>query len=127
VIFQGVVGPAHVHLQVSCIKMGTLEPGIILPVNIHVADVNDNAPVFENIPEVIKLSEVMPVGNLIGSPITAVDADQPSPLSTIEYSIGPGPGSDAFTFTSPLGGQLLLARPLTYDREPSINLTIIAK
>lgn len=83
--------------------------------NIRVTDANDNSPVFRNASYSVNVSEVgleLPlcplfhslthyilnyqsamIGSVVLSNILAVDADQPGPYSTVQYSILPGPHS----------------------------------
>ena len=100
---------------------------MIIPVNIRVTDVNDNAPVFQNSPYYVNISEATVVGTVIFSDIHATDQDQKGPFSTVWYTIGAGPHSNTFEFESPLRGSLLLKEPLDYEKYPVFNVTIIAQ
>ncbi|KAF2362253.1 Cadherin [Trinorchestia longiramus] len=124
---EGKVGQAHISLDIICKKLGTKDPTIVIPVNIRVTDVNDNAPVFIGAPYSVNISEATVVGTIIFSDIQATDDDQKGPFSTLKYTIGPGPHSDLFEFESPLRGSLRLRKPLDYETSPVFNITIVAQ
>jgi hypothetical protein len=62
--------------------------GFTIPVIVRVTDVNDNTPNFFDAPYLLNISELTIVGSRIFRNIKAIDADQPGPFSTVEYSIG---------------------------------------
>lgn len=63
----------------------------VIPVNVRVTDVNDNAPQWIGTPYTLTLSEVTVPGTRILQGARAEDADQPGPFSTVEYQVLPGP------------------------------------
>ena len=65
--------------------------GFTIPVIVRVTDVNDNTPNFFDAPYLLNISELTIVGSRIFRNIKAIDADQPGPFSTVEYSIGESP------------------------------------
>ncbi|GAB0090678.1 protocadherin Fat 1 [Sergentomyia squamirostris] len=87
----------------------------VIPVNIRVTDVNDNAPQWVGAPYSLTLSEVTVPGTRILQGARAIDLDQQGPFSTVEYSILPGLHSDVVSFVSPLEGTLILRKPLDYE------------
>ena len=91
----------------------------------RVTDVNDNAPVFSSGSYRVTLSEVAQVGSLVIG-LQARDADQPGPLSTVEYKLVEGPHSRYLHIPSPLQGQLLLQLPLDYEAEPVLEVQVEA-
>ncbi|XP_070539253.1 protocadherin Fat 4-like [Ptychodera flava] len=61
----------------------------VLDITIHVKDINDNNPVFQNTPYYSKVMEYSPVGTLVTT-ITAADPDQNNDLN---YSLSSDKGS----------------------------------
>ncbi|XP_008203226.1 protocadherin Fat 4 isoform X2 [Nasonia vitripennis] len=124
---EGVEGPASVYINVICERKHTLDPGFVIPVNIRVTDANDNAPEFINAPYVLNISEVTVVGTRVLQGVRAVDADQPGPYSTVQYSILPGPHADFFVFANALEGTLVLRKPLDYETLSNFSVGIRAQ
>ncbi|XP_063696406.1 protocadherin beta-12 [Culicoides brevitarsis] len=108
-------GPASVYVNVICDRRHTNDPSFVIPVNIRVTDVNDNAPQWVAAPYILTLSEVTVPGTRILQGAHAVDEDQPGPYSTIEYHVLQGPFSDYVQFVSPLEGTLVLKKSLDYE------------
>lgn len=67
--------------------------GFVIPINIRVTDINDNAPRFINAPYILNISEVTVVGTRVLQGVRAGDDDQQGPYSTVRYSVLPGPHS----------------------------------
>ncbi|XP_020711397.2 protocadherin Fat 4 [Athalia rosae] len=124
---EGVEGPASVYVNVICERRHTHDPGFVIPVNIRVTDANDNAPQFINAPYVLNISEVTVVGTRVLQGVRAVDADQPGPYSTVEYSVLPGPHADYFVFVNALEGTLVLRKPLDYETLSNFSVGIHAQ
>ncbi|KAK2719745.1 cadherin EGF LAG seven-pass G-type receptor 2-like isoform X2 [Artemia franciscana] len=124
---EGLKGPSSVSISVICDKLDSSDPGLVIPVNIRVTDVNDNYPEFVNEPYTVSTSEAAPVGSMIFNEIRAVDADQPGPFSTVEYSLAQGEFSDFFEFKNSLDGSLFLRKPLDYETFREMVLVIIAR
>lgn len=124
---EGVEGPASVYVNVICERRRTLDPGFVIPVNIRVTDANDNAPQFVNAPYVLNISEVTVVGTRVLQGVRAVDADQPGPYSTVEYSVLPGKHADYFVFVNALEGTLVLRKPLDYETLSNFSVGIRAQ
>ncbi|XP_015587914.1 protocadherin Fat 4 [Cephus cinctus] len=124
---EGVDGPASVYVNVICERKRTLDPGFVIPVNIRVTDANDNAPQFVNAPYVLNISEVTVLGTRVLQGVRAVDADQPGPYSTVQYSVLPGPHSDYFVFVNALEGTLVLRKPLDYETLSNFSVGIRAQ
>ncbi|XP_065202017.1 protocadherin beta-11 isoform X2 [Planococcus citri] len=124
---EGIEGPASVFINVICDRKRTLDPSFIIPVNIRVTDVNDNAPQFINAPYLLNVSEVTVVGTRVLQGIRAVDADQQGPFSTVQYSVLPGLYSEYFSFVNGLEGTLVLRKPLDYESLPNFTITIRAQ
>ena len=72
--------------------------GFTIPVIVRVTDVNDNTPNFFDAPYLLNISELTIVGSRIFRNIKAIDADQPGPFSTVEYSIGESPVGNSSHF-----------------------------
>lgn len=89
-------------------------------------------------------------GSIVLQGIQALDADQPGPYSTVQYSILPGPFSvmtlfyccnclcmltnclflgtqDVLGFTSTLEGTLVLKRPVDYETNKQFKIAIRAQ
>lgn len=113
---EGLRGPASVYVNVVCDRLHSENiPSFVIPVNIRITDVNDNAPVWKGAPYSISLSETTVVGTRILQGARAIDADQPGPFSTVEYSVLPGPFSDHVDFVNPLEGTLQLKKTLDFE------------
>lgn len=125
---EGEHGPASVYVNVVCDrKHSDGIPSFIIPVNIRVQDVNDNAPKWIGSPYTISLSEVTVKGTRILQGARAVDADQPGPYSTVEYQVLPGPLSDYVDFVNPLEGTLQLKKSLDYEQLKNFTVKLRAQ
>ena len=125
---EGEHGPSSVYVNVVCDrKHSDGIPSFIIPVNIRVQDVNDNAPKWIGAPYTISLSEVTVVGTRILQGARAVDADQPGPYSTVEYQVLPGPLSDYVDFVNPLEGTLQLKKSLDYEQLKNFTVKLRAQ
>lgn len=83
-------------------------------VKVEIADINDNAPVWEKDPIHIEITEDTPVGSLIYN-FTATDADTGS-NSEIQYKLVKPVPTEQDTFAvDPLTGALTLLTPLDYE------------
>uniref|UniRef100_A0A336MED8 CSON000375 protein n=1 Tax=Culicoides sonorensis TaxID=179676 RepID=A0A336MED8_CULSO len=112
---EGQRGPASVYVNVICDRRNTNDPSFVIPVNIRVTDINDNAPQWIAAPYILSLSEVTVPGTRILQGARAIDQDQQGPFSTVEYHVLQGPFSDYVQFISPLEGTLVLKKPLDYE------------
>lgn len=99
----------------------------MIPVNVRVTDVNDNAPSWIGAPYSLSLSEVTVPRTRILQGAKAVDIDGPGPFSTVEYSVLPGPHSDIVGFVSPLEGTLILRKPLDYETFKNFTIKLRAQ
>lgn len=124
---EGKDGPSSVSLEIICERIGVSDPGFTIPVNIRVTDVNDNAPIFQNDPYKLNISELTIVGSSIYDQIKAFDRDQPGPFSTVEYSIANGKFSDYVAFANPLEGSLILTKHLDYETLKTFEVQIVAR
>nr|XP_023017752.1 cadherin EGF LAG seven-pass G-type receptor 2-like [Leptinotarsa decemlineata]XP_023017753.1 cadherin EGF LAG seven-pass G-type receptor 2-like [Leptinotarsa decemlineata] len=124
---EGIDGPSSVFVNLVCERIGTLDPGFVIPVNIRVTDVNDNAPVFINAPYVLNISEVTVIGTRVLQGVHAVDNDQQGIFSSVRYSVLPGVNSDFFEFENELEGTLVLKKPLDYESLKSFEVHIRAQ
>ncbi|KAE8742866.1 hypothetical protein FOCC_FOCC011547, partial [Frankliniella occidentalis] len=136
---EGIEGPASVYISIICDRKRTADPGLSIPVNIRVTDANDNAPQFVNAPYVLNISEVTVVGTRVLQGVRAVDADQPGPYSTVQYSVLPGPNApvfinskkeileDYFMFVNALEGTLVLRKALDYETLSNFTVNIRAQ
>lgn len=126
---EGERGPASVYVNVVCDRLpfDPSVPGFVIPINIRITDVNDNSPVWRGAPYSISLSETTVVGTRILQGARAVDADQPGPFSTVEYSVLPGPFSDYVDFVNPLEGTLQLKKPLDYEQLKNFTVKLRAQ
>jgi protocadherin-16/23 len=94
-------------------------------VKVEIADINDNAPVWEKDPITIEISEDTPVGSLIFN-FTATDADTGS-NSEIQYKLVKQVPSEQDTFAvDPLTGALTLLTPLDYETLSEFILIVAA-
>uniref|UniRef100_A0A182NFQ9 Cadherin domain-containing protein n=1 Tax=Anopheles dirus TaxID=7168 RepID=A0A182NFQ9_9DIPT len=124
---EGLIGPSAVFVNVICERKFSDEAGIIIPVNIRVTDVNDNAPMWIGAPYKLNLSEVTVIGTRILQGIRAHDLDQPGPYSTVEYQTLPGPYSDYVAFVTPLEGTLVLKKFIDYETVQNFTVKIRAQ
>ncbi|XP_050071898.1 protein dachsous [Anopheles maculipalpis] len=124
---EGLIGPSAVFVNVICERKFSDEAGIIIPVNIRVTDVNDNAPMWIGAPYKLNLSEVTVIGTRILQGIRAHDLDQPGPYSTVEYQTLPGPYSDYVAFVTPLEGTLVLKKYIDYESVQNFTVKIRAQ
>lgn len=124
---EGVDGPSSVFVNVICERLGTLDPGFVIPVNVRVTDVNDNSPVFINSPYILNISEVTVVGTRVLQGVHATDSDQQGIFSSVKYSVLPGLNSDFFEFENELEGTLVLKKPLDYESLKSFDVHIRAE
>lgn len=125
---EGERGPASVYVNVVCDRLHSEAiPSFVIPVNIRITDVNDNAPQWRGAPYSISLSETTVVGTRILQGARAVDADQPGPFSTVEYSVLPGPFSDFVDFVNPLEGTLQLKKTLDYEQLKNFTVKLRAQ
>ncbi|KAK7595296.1 hypothetical protein V9T40_013121 [Parthenolecanium corni] len=124
---EGVEGPASVFINVICERRRTIDPSFVIPVNIRVTDVNDNAPQFVGAPYMLNASEVTIVGTRVLQGIRAIDIDQQGPFSTVQYSVQGGLYSEYFSFANGLEGTLVLRKALDYETLPNFTVTIKAQ
>ncbi|XP_018353718.1 PREDICTED: protocadherin Fat 4-like [Trachymyrmex septentrionalis] len=124
---EGIEGPASVYINVICGKKPIAESEFIIPVNIRVTDANDNTPQFVNAPYMLNISEVTVVGTRVLQGVRAVDADQPGPFSTVQYTVLPGAHSDYFIFVNALEGTLVLRKSLDYETLTNFSVDIRAQ
>ncbi|XP_055696094.1 protocadherin-23 [Lutzomyia longipalpis] len=124
---EGVRGPSSVYVNVICDRRHSNDPSFVIPVNIRVTDVNDNAPQWVGAPYSLTLSEVTVPGTRILQGARAMDLDQQGPFSTVEYSVLPGPHSDVVSFVSPLEGTLILRKPLDYETLKNFTVKLRAQ
>ena len=113
-------------LEVTCEDGGTppRNDSVTLPINI--LPVNDNSPTFRSTLMSISASEVLPIGSLVGDPITATDGDLP-PHNSVVYSIIDG-NTDPVTFSiSTTSGQLTLTQSLDFEVLPAYTLIVLAE
>ncbi|XP_030752293.1 cadherin-89D [Sitophilus oryzae] len=124
---EGVSGPSSVFVNLICERLGTLDPGFVIPINIRVTDANDNSPVFINAPYILNISEVTVIGTRVLQGVHAVDNDQQGPFSSVKYSVLKGPYSDYFEFENELEGTLVLKKPLDYETLKMFDVQIRAQ
>ncbi|XKL64605.1 hypothetical protein PGB90_004691 [Kerria lacca] len=124
---EGIDGPSSVFINVICDRKRTIDPSFIIPVNIRVTDVNDNAPQFISAPYLLNASEVTVLGTRVLQSIRAVDIDQQGPFSTVQYSVLSGPYSDYFSFINGLEGTLVLRKSLDYETLSNFTVLIRAQ
>jgi len=125
---EGIDGPTHIATSLTCERLGNHnEPRLQIPVNIRVTDANDNAPVFQNAPYSLSISESTAIGSVLLQRIQALDGDQAGAYSTVEYSVLPGPNSDVLGFVSSLEGTLVLRKSVDYESVKQLNISIRAQ
>ncbi|XP_030374147.1 protocadherin Fat 1 [Scaptodrosophila lebanonensis] len=123
---EGLRGPSSIYVNVICTRRHSTDPSFVIPVNVRVTDVNDNAPQWIGTPYTLTLSEVTVPGTRILQGAHAEDADQPGPFSTVEYQVLPGPYAEYVQFLNPLEGTLVLKKPLDYEtmKNFTVNLRV---
>jgi hypothetical protein len=115
-------------LEISAVDNTTNENGI-LRLEIDVADVNDNPPIFESSVYMFNISEGhYPFDTLIGV-VTATDADKPSTEnSRITYNLNVHPQSNLFTMSlNPVTGELSVSGLLDRETAESYYINIRAR
>ncbi|XP_026850224.1 protocadherin Fat 1 isoform X2 [Drosophila persimilis] len=124
---EGVRGPSSIYVNVICIRRHSTDPSFVIPVNVRVTDVNDNAPQWIGTPYTLTLSEVTVPGTRILQGARAEDADQPGPFSTVEYQVLPGPYAELVQFLNPLEGTLVLRKALDYEQLQNFTVKLRAQ
>ncbi|ALC46902.1 Cad96Cb [Drosophila busckii] len=124
---EGLRGPSSIYVNVICIRRRSTDPSFVIPVNVRVTDVNDNAPQWIGTPYTLTLSEVTVPGTRILQGARAEDADQPGPFSTVEYQVLPGPYAELVQFLNPLEGTLVLKRALDYEQLQNFTVKLRAQ
>nr|XP_033796923.1 protocadherin-23 isoform X2 [Geotrypetes seraphini] len=90
---------------------------------LHVADVNDQAPVFARREYRAAVSEAASTGTAVLR-LVAADGDSPGPASEVRFSLG---GSAATAFrVDPLSGVISTARALDRETEETLQLLAVA-
>ncbi|XP_031549953.1 protocadherin Fat 4-like isoform X4 [Actinia tenebrosa] len=79
----------------------------------QIRDINDNPPVFNNLPKSINIKEDTSVGSLVFT-VSATDEDS-SPANAFEFAIETGNEEGRFEFPNPADGQIKLKKSLDYD------------
>lgn len=110
-----------------CSLCSLLLQSFVIPVNVRVTDVNDNAPQWIGTPYTLTLSEVTVPGTRILQGARAEDADQPGPFSTVEYQVLPGPYAELVQFLNPLEGTLVLKKALDYEQLQNFTVKLRAQ
>ncbi|XP_062126303.1 protocadherin-1 isoform X5 [Drosophila sulfurigaster albostrigata] len=113
--------------QSRCCGEGGGTISFVIPVNVRVTDVNDNAPQWIGTPYTLTLSEVTVPGTRILQGARAEDADQPGPFSTVEYQVLPGPYAQLVQFLNPLEGTLVLKKALDYEQLQNFTVKLRAQ
>ncbi|XP_037943095.1 protocadherin Fat 1-like [Teleopsis dalmanni] len=124
---EGLRGPSSIYVNIICLRRHSTDPSFVIPVNVRVIDVNDNAPQWINTPYTLTLSEVTVPGTRILQGARAEDADQQGPFSTVEYQVLPGPFSEYVQFLNPLDGTLVLKKPLDYESMQNFTVKLRAQ
>ncbi|XP_030565776.1 protocadherin beta-11 isoform X1 [Drosophila novamexicana] len=124
---EGLKGPSSIYVNVICIRRRSTDPSFVVPVNVRVTDVNDNAPQWIGTPYTLTLSEVTVPGTRILQGARAEDADQPGPFSTVEYQVLPGPYAELVQFLNPLEGTLVLKKALDYEQLQNFTVKLRAQ
>ncbi|XP_037028708.1 protocadherin beta-12 isoform X2 [Bradysia coprophila] len=124
---EGIAGPSSVYVNVICDRRHSTDPSFVIPVNIRVTDVNDNAPEWIGAPYSLHLSEVTVPGTRILQGARAVDKDQQGAFATVEYQVLKGPFSDYVSFVTPLEGTLVLRKSLDYEALKNFTVMLRAQ
>lgn len=124
-------------LQVACTVKSTGKKKT-LPVIVRLADINDNAPVFENTPYETSISELTPIGTPIFQNLLAKDKDA-GVNALVEYSIVPGndpnfiqsfnnaaDGYGVFAINFPHQGQVTVNSSLDFEKTKKYFVTVVA-
>ena len=113
---------ATLNLTITCADFGTPSLTSTRPLPIRITDVNDNAPVFKNLPYYATLSENKPIGGVILS-VTAADADI-GLNGTVRYKLDKAV-YDSFEIQQNTG--LIIANSIfDYEQQPFIKFLVIA-
>lgn len=104
------------ELKAFAVDRGTPEKSTSVTINIHVKDVNDNAPMFEHDIINMTIPENSPIGSTVQPPILAVDPDS-GINSVVEYSIVGGPDHAAFSLVTQPNKPAILTTLIELDYE----------
>ena len=96
---------------------------VIIPIT--VTPINDNPPLFPTAIREISVTENLPSGSQVGTPIAASDADLP-PHGDIRYSLVGGNDPRIFALSAETG-QLSLVQSLDYETTLSYSLLVLAE
>ena len=124
---EELLGETGLTVGIVCNRIGQDDEGLTIPINIHVTDVNDNAPVFLGTPYILNISELSPVGSVLFSDMVAIDADQPGPFSKVQYSVPNGPFSDFVVNKNPLDGKLTQLKEFDYEEVQQMKIKVLAR
>ncbi|XP_053282395.1 cadherin-related family member 5 [Pleuronectes platessa] len=92
-------------------------------VMVEVLNENDNSPVFaENSTHSLIISELTPVDTVIFT-VLATDADNDKIIYSIDKT---SPDADYFKLDFPNSGEVILSKPLDYETQPMLTVTIHA-
>ncbi|XP_071085163.1 protocadherin gamma-A4-like isoform X1 [Haliotis cracherodii] len=101
-------------------------PTVAITVHMLIKDVNDHPPVFDEDNYYINVSETMPNGSVIPTPVAATDRDaDKNSNGRIYYSI-PEMYSSYFEIKNPLRTALTLISPLDYETNPNMTIHVTA-
>ncbi|XP_060065380.1 protocadherin Fat 4-like [Ylistrum balloti] len=94
-----------------------------LTVNIHVEDINNHQPKFNQPNYNFSLLEDFAVGHVLSQRLSAVDKDETSAYNTVTYSIE---DENSYFEVDPNNGTLRLIKPLDYEDKTQITFQVQA-
>ncbi|XP_068595976.1 cadherin-related family member 5 [Brachionichthys hirsutus] len=120
VLDREVLGPV-LMAELSCYVEDTLQSAYRILVEI--LDENDNCPVFtEGNALSLLISELMPVNTVIFT-VQATDADNDKIIYSIDET---SPDAEYFKVDLPNSGEVILSKPLDYERKTMLSVTVHA-
>ncbi|KAI0236856.1 Protein dachsous [Lamellibrachia satsuma] len=111
------------HMTINC-SMVHQKVTIAIKVTLLIADVNNNAPVFDQSSYSASVSEFSPVGTTVISSLRATDTDPDN--SYIDYKLVPGNYSSYFDIPIPARGEIVLKKVLDYETIPLLKVAVMA-
>ncbi|VUZ47184.1 unnamed protein product, partial [Hymenolepis diminuta] len=94
--------------------------------NIFVDDINDNPPAFEHYHYNFEVEENAPVGTVVGQ-VSVRDADRTEANRKVRFSLRGRPEDLFLVDIDRTTGQMNMRRPVDYEKQSSISLTVVAE
>ncbi|KAM3870585.1 uncharacterized protein ACN63O_005711 [Diretmus argenteus] len=120
VLDREVLGPV-LMAELACYEEETLQS--VYRIMVEILDENDNSPVFvENTVQSLTISELTPVNTVVFT-VQATDADDDKIIYSIDQT---SPDAKYFKVDLPNSGEIMLSKPLDYETNALLTITIHA-